>query len=68
MSTSPLSDWVGRTERLEDLVTATPYAALSAMLDRPAARPPQGTELPPVWHWLYFLPLAQQSKIGRAHV
>ncbi|MEK9721667.1 MAG: MaoC family dehydratase N-terminal domain-containing protein, partial [Quisquiliibacterium sp.] len=64
MSTSPLSDWVGRTERLEDLVTATPYAALSAMLDRPADRPPQGTELPPVWHWLYFLPLAQQSTIG----
>ena len=64
MSTLPLTDWIGRTEQLDDLVTPTPYAALSATLDRPAHRPPQGTMLPPVWHWLYFLPLAQQSMIG----
>ncbi len=64
MSTLPLTDWIGRTEQLDDLVTPTPYAALSATLDRPAHRPPPGTMLPPVWHWLYFLPLAQQSMIG----
>ena len=59
-----LREWIGRTETLHDVVTATPYAALSATLDRPPERPPPGTELPPLWHWLYFLPLARQSEIG----
>ncbi|MEZ5740101.1 MAG: MaoC family dehydratase N-terminal domain-containing protein [Burkholderiaceae bacterium] len=59
-----LQSWVGRTETLEDTVTATPMAALSATLDRPSARPAPGTALPPIWHWLYFLPLAPQSELG----
>lgn len=57
-------EWIGRTETASDIVTATPYAALSATLDRPAERPPAGTPLPALWHWLYFLPLHRQSEIG----
>jgi 3-methylfumaryl-CoA hydratase len=57
-------DWIGRTETVDDVVTATPYAALSATLDRPAERPTTGTPLPALWHWLYFLPLHRQSEIG----
>jgi 3-methylfumaryl-CoA hydratase len=49
--------WLGRSETSTDLIAATPYAALSATLDRPAARPPEGTPLPPHWHWQYFLPM-----------
>ena len=65
MSTTPnLADWVGRSEVIEDSVTATPCAALAATLDWPAERPAPGTPLPPLWHWLYFLPLARQSEIG----
>ena len=45
-------------------MTATPYAALSATLDRAPERPPVGTALPPLWHWLYFLPLYRQSEVG----
>ena len=59
-----LKEWVGRSESVSDIVTATPYAALSATFDRPPERPPAGTPLPPLWHWLYFLPLAAQSDIG----
>ena len=60
-----LQDWIGRSETIEDTVTATPYAALSATLDQPdTTRPALGTPLPPLWHWLYFLPLAAQSDIG----
>jgi 3-methylfumaryl-CoA hydratase len=59
-----IRNWVGRTETVSDVVTATPYAALSATLDRPAERPPVGTPLPALWHWLYFLPLPRQSEIG----
>jgi 3-methylfumaryl-CoA hydratase len=38
--------------------------ALAATLDHPAAPVPPGTPLPPLWHWLYFLPLHRQSEIG----
>ncbi|MCM8735421.1 MaoC family dehydratase N-terminal domain-containing protein [Azospirillum sp. A1-3] len=62
--TMTANDWIGRTETVSDTVTATPYAALSATLDRPAERPAAGTPLPPLWHWLYFLPLHRQSEIG----
>ena len=56
--------WIGKTEKATDEITATPYAALSAMLDRSTERPVVGTPLPPLWHWLYFLPLHRQSDIG----
>lgn len=59
-----LKDWIGRTQTLEDEITATPVAALSAVLDRDSARPAPGTPIPPLWHWLYFLPLAKQADIG----
>lgn len=60
-----LQDWTGRSETLEDIATATPYAALSATLDRPhTTRPASGTPLPYLWHWLYFLPIHAQSEIG----
>ena len=63
-----LQDWTGRTETVDDIAAATPYAALSATLDWPAAsgphRPAPGTPLPYLWHWLYFLPMAPQSEIG----
>ncbi|CAO3440240.1 COGs COG3777 [Azospirillum endophyticum] len=62
--TMTTKDWIGRTETVSDTVTPTPYAALSATLDRPAERPEAGTPLPPLWHWLYFLPLHRQSEIG----
>jgi 3-methylfumaryl-CoA hydratase len=59
-----LQDWVGKSETVADVVTATPYAALSATLDRSPERPPAGTPLPALWHWLYFLPIHRQSEIG----
>ena len=59
-----LRDWIGRSETVHDVVTPTPYAALSATLDREPLRPAPGTPLPALWHWLYFLPLHRQSEIG----
>jgi 3-methylfumaryl-CoA hydratase len=59
-----LKAWVGREEVASDLVTAAPYAALAATLDREALRPAPGTLLPPLWHWLYFLPAHRRSELG----
>ena len=59
-----LKDWIGRSEEVSDIVTATPYAALSATFDRSPERPSDGTLLPALWHWLYFLPMYRQSELG----
>jgi len=59
-----LQEWIGKSETVSDIATATPYAALAATLDRAPERPSLGTPLPGLWHWLYFLPLHRQSEIG----
>ena len=63
-SLSHLQSWSGRTETLSDDITAAPVRALSATLDRDDPAPVAGTVLPPLWHWLYFLPHHRQSEIG----
>lgn len=59
-----LAAWKGRSETVEDIVTAYPVAALSATLDRDDPKPKTGDVLPALWHWLYFLPVHRQSEIG----
>jgi len=59
-----LTAWIGRTETLHDTLHPTPVAALHATFDHPDALVEVGTPLPPLWHWLYFLPLHRQSEIG----
>ena len=59
-----LEDWIGRTDTLRDVVTAAPVAALDATLDNGNAVPDSGDALPPLWHWLYFLPHPRRSEIG----
>jgi 3-methylfumaryl-CoA hydratase len=59
-----LQDWVGRTETLHDDITAAPLRAFSATLDRDDPEPQRGTAVPPLAHWLYFLPAAKASDIG----
>jgi 3-methylfumaryl-CoA hydratase len=59
-----LTSWEGRSETLRDEITAAPVRNLSATLDRDDPLPRRGTELPPLWHWLYFLPSHRQSEIG----
>jgi 3-methylfumaryl-CoA hydratase len=59
-----LREWVGRSESRQDQITLTPIAALSATLDRDDPYPQAGDPLPPLWHWLYFLPIHRQSEIG----
>ena len=59
-----LRAWIGRSDTVHDRIGPTPVVALAATLDHPAVAAPPGTALPPLWHWLYFLPLHRQSEIG----
>lgn len=59
-----LREWLGRTETRSDKVTPIPIAAMSATLDRDDPLPKTGDPLPPLWTWLYFLPLHRHSEIG----
>ena len=61
---SQLQGWIGKTEVLEDEITAAPLRALAASLDRDDRPPEPGTALPALWHWLYFLPMYRASEIG----
>ena len=64
MSLERLRDWVGRTQSMEDLAAPFPVRALAATFDANDPDPRNGDVLPPLWHWLYFLDAALQSKIG----
>lgn len=63
--TEDLERWLGRSESRHDVVGPTPVAALAATLDRDDPAPEAGDALPPLWHWLYFLPLHRLSASGR---
>ena len=56
-----LRAWIGRSETVADVVTPAPLRMLRATLDLPE---PANDMLPPLWHWLYFLPLHRQSELG----
>jgi 3-methylfumaryl-CoA hydratase len=63
-SATPYAEWVGRSETRQDSVTLAPLAAMSATLNRDDAPPREGDALPPLWHWLYFLPRHRQDELG----
>ncbi len=56
--------WVGRSETLHDDIGAAPLRGLAATLDIGDLAPEAGTPVPPLAHWLYFLPRAPQSALG----
>jgi 3-methylfumaryl-CoA hydratase len=57
-------EWVGRSETRSDLITPAPLSGLAATLDRDDPEPLPGTDIAPLAHWLYFLPVARQRDIG----
>jgi 3-methylfumaryl-CoA hydratase len=49
---------------IESNLDPWPVQALEATLGLPTARREAPVDLPPLWHWLYFLPTAPRSSIG----
>jgi 3-methylfumaryl-CoA hydratase len=54
-------NWIGRQSVRRDVAAVAPLRSLFALLDRPFDQPAM---LPPLGHWLYFLPDAPQSSLG----
>jgi 3-methylfumaryl-CoA hydratase len=59
-----LRKWIGRSESYTDQIAPTPVAAMAATLDRHDPPPKAGDPLPPLWHWLFFLPIHRTSELG----
>src|SRR6266536_3218018 len=55
-------EWIGKSQTVDDVVTATPYAARPAADVQRTGR--AWPTAPALWHWLYFLPLYCQSDVG----
>jgi 3-methylfumaryl-CoA hydratase len=58
-----LKSWEGRSEEHSDLIAAFPANALAATLDRDETYD-VGDRLPPIWHWLHFLPIHKLKHSG----
>ncbi|MES2257976.1 MAG: MaoC family dehydratase N-terminal domain-containing protein [Pseudomonadota bacterium] len=68
-----LRQWIDRAETQVERLAAFPANALAATLDCPDHDFPfaDGSPLPPLWHWLHFLPhhrLAETGADGHARV
>lgn len=63
MGDQTFRDWIGRTEEKQDVAAAGPIRRLAALLDH--ENPPWAPDvLPPLGHWLFFLPDVRQSALG----
>jgi 3-methylfumaryl-CoA hydratase len=63
MSFEHLKAWIGRSETQTGVATLAPLTGLAATLDH--LDPPwREGEVPPLGHWLYFLPREPQREIG----
>ncbi len=58
------SAWVGRSEDAHDRVSASPLDRLRATLNRAGPPAADGALVPPLGHWLFFLPGAAQAELG----
>ena len=56
--------WVGRTEETTDALCCVQAQSAQAMLDDPGPTLVDGSALPPLWHWFYFLPRAPQAGLN----
>lgn len=63
-TTQDFTAWVGRTESSEEYISLTPMLAMAATLDDTSQDVADGSPVPPLWHWCYFLPRAAQSSLN----
>lgn len=57
-------DWIGRTESVEQVITDTTLKAMSATLGKESPENMEFDQVPPLWHWLFFLELAPWHRLA----
>lgn len=59
------SDWIGSTEKREDIISLSPALSMEATLNNDDSPLHTGSALPPLWQWLYFLPQVPAARLGK---
>mgnify|MGYP000641555716 FL=1 len=59
-----LLEWINKTTEAEDTIRLQPANFMEATLNRPP-KLKEGDNLPPLWHWIYFLEAKPESDLGR---
>jgi 3-methylfumaryl-CoA hydratase len=57
-----LSEWIGKTDSNKDFLDQFPLTGLAALLNYHAP-PWADRQLPPLAHWLYFLPVVREDEL-----
>ena len=57
-------EWINKTTEAEDTIRLQPANFMEATLNRPP-KLKEGDNLPPLWHWIYFLEAKPESDLGR---
>lgn len=65
MSKVALTDWIGKQEFTNDVISLMPLKALSATLDLEHIELEERSKIRGLWHWLYFLPMHHQKEISK---
>ena len=63
-SQQQFSEWIGKPKFASSILTIAPMEGLAATLNRDSTTFSPGDELPPLWHWLYFLETSKQSELA----
>lgn len=59
-----LNQWLGNTEQSEDVINLRQANLMCATFGQPQDMQ-LGDDLPPLWHWIYFLSAVGPSELGR---
>jgi 3-methylfumaryl-CoA hydratase len=59
-----LRQWIGPVQTLDDTLSLRHAQLMAATLDRPDLPLAEGSPLPLLWHWLYFLEGRPRSELG----
>ena len=59
-----LRTWIGKSESRVERIAPFPANALAATLNRNDPEYAEATPLPPLWHWLHFLPVFRLADSG----
>jgi len=60
-----LSRWIGNREEKKDRIDVKPANFLKATLNHDREDYKEGDNLPPAWHWMYFLEASPMNQLGR---